>query len=142
MPAQGVIVLVKFTSGSLGRGTGRQETLNLHALGMITALASASLRPLSSCHLCPHDYGSKIEFLRIQPFKNPANIVQNFGAVMARSNLAVVQVKIRPALGFFTTTLDQSHRSQAQQGRPLVAHDDALQVDLVKALANERAFYS
>src|SRR5215472_8874664 len=65
----------------------------------------------------------KSNFRESNLFKNPAHIVQNFGAVMARSNLAVVQVKIRPALGFFTTTLDQSHRSQAQQGRPLVAHD-------------------
>src|SRR5262252_1413330 len=62
---------VKFTSGSLDRGTGRQETLDPHALGMITALASASLRPLSSCHLCPHDYKSKIEFLRNKPFQEP-----------------------------------------------------------------------
>src|SRR5215472_16661394 len=54
----------------------------------------------------------KSNFRESNLFKNPANIVQNFGAVMARSNLAVVQVKIRPALGFFTTTLDQSHVKQ------------------------------
>src|SRR5215471_8495516 len=94
MPAQCVIVDGKFMGGSLDRGTGRQETLDPHALGMITALASASLRPLSSWHLCTHDYESKIEFLRIQPFQEPSDVVPNFGAVMARSNLAVVQVKI------------------------------------------------
>src|SRR5215469_7906360 len=40
MPAQCVIVDVKFTSGSLDRGTGRQKPLDPHALEMITALAS------------------------------------------------------------------------------------------------------
>src|SRR5215470_2438540 len=71
MPAQCVIVDVKFTSCSLDRGTGRQKTLDPHALGVITALASASRRPLSSCHLCPHDYTSKIEFFTNEPFQEP-----------------------------------------------------------------------
>src|SRR5215471_5706619 len=60
MPAQCVIVDVKFTSGSLDRGASRQETFDPHALGVITALTSPGGRPLSPCHLCPHDYGSKI----------------------------------------------------------------------------------
>src|SRR5215469_3535800 len=79
-----MIVDTKLPSGSLDRGTGRQETLDPHALGMITAL----------------------------------------------------QVKIRPALGFFTTTLDQSHRSQAQQGRPLVALVEVLRPFMPSRLAS------
>jgi hypothetical protein len=64
MPAQGVIVDVKFSSGSLDRRARRQQTLDPHALGVITALASPGARPLLSGHLCPHKYTSKI---RIQP---------------------------------------------------------------------------
>ena len=44
--------------------------------------------------------------------------VQNFGAVMSGYNLAVAEAKTRSAPGFFTTTLDQNHQSQTQQGRP------------------------
>src|SRR5262249_37334620 len=71
VPAQGVIVDVKFTSGSLDRGTGPQAALDPHALGVITALASASRCPLSSCHLCPKNYTSKSKFLKNHPFQDP-----------------------------------------------------------------------
>ena len=55
VPAQGVIVDVKLASGSLDRATGRQETLDPHPFGVITALATAGGRPPSSCHLMPHN---------------------------------------------------------------------------------------
>src|SRR5262249_16382693 len=55
VPAQCVIVDVKLASGSVDRATGRQETLDPHPFGVITALATAGGRPPSSCDLMPHD---------------------------------------------------------------------------------------
>src|SRR5215813_12483305 len=61
VPAQRVIVDRKLSSRSLDRGARRQETLDPHAFGVITPLASASWRPLSSRHVFPREYTSTIK---------------------------------------------------------------------------------
>ena len=118
VPSQGVIVDVKFTSGSLDRGTRRKETLNPHAFGVITALASPRARPLSSRHLYPHEYtlNQNPNIQRTNADLNGGILSQNFGVIMAEIKPPGRRGQTRSAPGFFTTIVDQNHRSQTQRG--------------------------
>src|SRR5215469_8257513 len=107
-----MVVDVKFASGSLDRSTGRDETLDPHALGVITPIASPRARPLSSRHLCLRNYKSKIKSrcsatniiqnstIIIITHPNDGILSQNFGATMAESTLQVAELKPAQRLTF------------------------------------------